>query len=196
MKYIKSLVFFILITSVGFAKNQTNPDKTVILQKIDTLQSKINKNNKIIDSAIFTNKKLKSEIKEYYSQLEKLSSIKTIGSEYYCTKMTNIYETTKGYKILCGIKEGDKINVVETLKTHYKVFYKDIYGYVSKNSIKKKNIPVQKNKDEVENGRIEHELVEVNRRNSIIKKYGKINGEKVLKNLIWIGMTSKMAIDS
>lgn len=47
-----------------------------------------------------------------------------------------------------------------------------------------------------ENRKIENEKAYQSKRVKFTKKYGQVNGEKVAKGLIWIGMTEEMLIDS
>ncbi|MCK9311771.1 MAG: hypothetical protein M0P26_05800 [Bacteroidales bacterium] len=225
--------FLISISICGQEKNEN-----IIKLKIDSIQKlidsktlimdKLNLNLKDIQNLIDHEKsimdKLNFELRNANSEMNNLTMQKMMGENYVCVMGTNIKKEIQGYDIICSIRTGDKVKIIDKGSGFYKIYFNGIYGYVNIEAIenekvlfakkqawlqkqvedstrlveekvklaeKNANLAKENEKKIIEEKRLQKEIL-----SNLTKKYGKINGNNIYNNKIWLGATKAMVLES
>lgn len=112
----------------------------ILLQKIDSIAKALNREQLVVDKTKTELINAKKAIDNYYME-------KVIGERLVCVMGTVIKKEPEGYDIICKINTGDKVKVVEVLSDFYKVYFNNIYGYVSKEALEKEEVVLAKNEE-------------------------------------------------
>jgi len=119
----KTILFLLTLLLLSNILNAQNLNKNRLIQIIDSLQRNIDENNENIDALEKSNFEIKIEIDKYKSQLHEV----ILGSDsiiiFVCMIGPLIYDKPGGYKSLGSINIGDKVKVIESLETFYKVYF-------------------------------------------------------------------------
>ena len=210
------LVINIILSCVIFLPNfssfgQTNNKINAKIDSVKLIESKlINELNDIKQKMKdFENQLLNIEMQKY-KETGYISKVKMEASLREEPKTTS--------KLIKIIPKGSEVTLLSYSNDFWKVVYEGKYGYlyfrmfdndeIMLNMIeeakrrqeeeKMKAEQAKKEEREKEKERIKAQQSEqlAKRRSELIKKYGKVTGEKILKGLILLGMTTEMVKDS
>lgn len=211
----KKILTFIMLgfALLGFAQN---PKIKQLQNKVELYNNKIAEYNKSIlafkDSVIYFNAQMDSI--KFYSD--------TISPKIFLSKIKIPTKLMSEPSVLSDeivlLQKGQPLEISDYTQDYFKVRVNNNYGYVyvdmvdetedlvywKKAKMKEEELIIfneaEKNRiivqQEIEYRRKEAERKKLERKNSLIKKYGQVNAQKIIDEKIWIGMTDKMALDS
>ena len=143
-----------------------------------------------------------SELQQFKLTKIKENEFKT-GVAIFTKQKTNLYEERGTWtKTIATIPPLMTLLAYDFKNNYYFVEYDTLNGYVfclDIETIEQKNKRIEKEQIKKQN-QIQKELATQNelreRKNSLVRKYGEVNGEKIFNGKIWLGMTKEMVIDS
>lgn len=180
------LVSFLLFPLYSFAQDIEKLNSN--LDSLKKEQLKVSKHLEVIESAI---KKTNQEIFERETKKNNgiVITIKT-------RSVTDIYDKKNWENKLGNILPNTTLTVYEDNQSsdgfkYYLVSYNGVSGIVFRTEVEtqvEEQYRLAKEETILKEQRIQLEILQ--------EKYGKTNGERVFKNMIWLGMTREMIIDS
>lgn len=211
------VIIFMFSNLLSFSQENS---KQILIDKIDSLKNIVKSfelEKKSIEQKINITKQ---EIKSYNKSLNEVLMNEKNGTNLICAVVTKLYDEPYG-NTLTIIAKGDTVKVIENQKDHYYLFFNGFEGYAYKEGFlteetvklraeRKAEQKAEQEKQKVEKRKLldeqkkQKKLIALENRkkkeqqklNTLINKYGKTNGTKIHKGIIWIGMTKEMALES
>lgn len=170
------------------------------IQKLDSIQNLINKNNEEIKRLQQHNELLTSEYKVVNQLYDNSNFIDNNSSDiYYTTYTVAFYSDIDLKNRLQNIPENAKVGLIEITGDLCKIIYNKTTGYSKKYSfISEAEFIKQSEQRKVKEEQLkrENEKAEFERPMELIKKYGTYYGKLIYEKNIVIGMTKDMVIES
>ena len=210
MKKSMLLLFFVLVADMSLS--QTVESVNAKMDSLENLKSSLNSQLQKVEAEINELKKSSVFLKA-----------KVTSDSIFILKVHNPFEATmKGDpKHTVTIQKGDSLELFGYSDSHFDVIYNSaVYSvlefYINNNllamgynnlddikrwALKQKLTRIDKewkikHQKEKEQKAISQKRATEERKKKIIEKYGDENGTKILKRLVWIGMTKEMAVES
>jgi hypothetical protein len=207
------IALFVLISLNGLIIAQSL-DEAQLTKTIDSLQNIINVNNEKIETLKAFNTKTESEIIRHSTELNMILNEGKNGDVFlYCEFQAVIYDKPDFLKRLGEINVDDKVKVIDSIKSFYKVYFNGIEGYSLKLNFisaaeinkrledenrKREEEKLLKEKRMEQDNQLKEKLIIAmeQRKKDLIEKYGQTNGTKIFMRKIWLGMTKEMLFES
>lgn len=210
MQKVLFIVLFSLLSqfSVGQKIDSLQNIKNKLEHRLKVFQDSTKKNEKAIQDSIL---KVESEINYYFlnNKLVQSNLNEKIFEQTIMTDFAFIYELPDFSSKNIGTKrKGDSILIEDFVLGKYEDRYAKLVnsGYIKSSYIKFTDkmyiidsflINRKKIQDysDAERQLKNFKAIQINRRNELVKKYGKDAANKIFKGLIWLGMTKAMFLE-
>jgi hypothetical protein len=174
--------------------------------KIDSIKNQIYYNNNKIENLKNLNIRLNNNLDSLILEKQNKQFEIQNDNNYLCIIGTCLKSDIIDGNIVICIKKDDRVSLLEIKENYYYVDFNGKKGWIAKEMLRsEREIEnelrlIQEENEFYKNLRKSAEETkkkEVNdRKVTLLKKYGNINGQKIIDEKIWINMTKEMLIDS